>query len=238
MKIHLKTIVVVGLLALLIPVLLGYVATTGAVSSNTTKQHAESKNVDNKTCNGCHDYLANPQTGAGGDQNAHRRHFVTGFLNFANNYAANPLTDTSYGCAKCHMESNMARVYENDTSYNTTASAYNVTSKQVRPDWCQRCHGQFVGSPSASATAHGGLTTASTCVTSTCHTIGGGSGKDDATFGGDPLVVHGSGPLSSTTTAEQGAWWVDQRYANSSAFCSRCHGALAWYQADETNPTP
>lgn len=251
MKIHLKTIVVVGLLALLIPVLLGYVATTGAVSSNTTADHANSKNINNSQCNGCHAYLSYVQTGAGGESNAHRRHFLTVFLNFANNYyVTDPVNDTSYGCARCHQETALG--YEGDISYignsetspTTVTVASNPARKLVSSDFCERCHGQFnlfslTSTPTAHslvATESGGKIkiTSNTCVaTGACH-ISVGTGKSGA-------LAHGSGPFSSTTSTADNTssiWWVDQRYANADSNCARCHGALAWFQTTETNPGP
>jgi len=232
MRSHLKILMVVGLLALMMPLLLGYLAgPSAATHPNTTGDHATSKTMTNSTCSGCHD--PNAWYNSSVASNAHRRHFLSAFLNFATN---NP--DVDKGCGRCHEESiyggnayeanksyaGMGSGLEGDLSYTdnnapSTAAFTRVARKQVKADVCQSCHGQF----NKDAVGHGGVNLAQTnpngCVVSPsgCHTSAG--------TGGDPTVVHDA------------ATYINQNYANSTVYCSRCHGGLAWYQTTETSAT-
>src|SRR3972149_10337151 len=99
MRSHLKILMVVGLLTLMMPLLLVYLAgPIGAAHPNTIGDHANSKNITNETCNGCHD-IANRLPNDATRPNAHRRHFVSAFLNFWTN---NPSVDK--GCGRGHRE--------------------------------------------------------------------------------------------------------------------------------------
>lgn len=263
MKIHLKMIVVVGLIALLVPILLGYVAITGASHRNLIREHEFSKNYTNDTCTaaGCHTTLTKNESKDVQNLAAHRRHFLTVFLNFAKNYVTGaPPSATSYGCGKCHgrtpygggVGAGLGSGYEGDVSYSwdssettaadpnstPTVSSYmgNVARKLVNPQFCRTCHGDFKAG-SGGASGHNNTDLAVTdprgCLLGSCHNGSGGTGDS-------PQTAHGSGPIGSTTQTPSpwaGAWWIDQRYANAKDFCARCHGELQWYQVEETNPT-
>lgn len=259
MKIRLKAIMLLGLLALLIPLLLSYVGgVSGAASPNVVGQHQSAKTVNNSTCNGCHDKLATDESTDPNNSSAHRRHIVSAFLNFASNYTVSgtPATDTSYGCGRCHREAiygggvkeAMGNGFEGDLSYadtdtpNATDSAgrwNRAERKQVDPNWCARCHGSFRTTRTSDGAAipdHlvGGIPVAQVdprgC-TSGCH--------DGVGPGPSPSTAHGATALgSSTADSGAGSWWVDQRYANAKDYCLRCHGELQWFQVPETNPTP
>lgn len=224
MRSHLKILLVVGLLALMMPFLLGYLAGPGvAAHPNTIGDHANSKNITNETCNGCHDRMVTNE-GNGTYAGAHRRHFVSAFLNFI---GTDPSADK--GCGKCHEETvyggnsyleresfaGLGSGYEGDLSYADTdtpngGNFVRAARKQVKPDVCESCHGKF-----NTAGSHGGLNLVQTdprgCERSVCHTAG------------DVVTSHAA------------ATYINSRYANSSVYCGRCHGELQWYQTAETS---
>lgn len=124
MKNHLKILIAAGLLILLLP-LFGYVAITGAAPDNLIKRHQESKDISNVACRSCHGKVVDAAAGTSGNVlNAHKRHAMSVFLNFASNYVpGNPAADISMGCAKCHQatvygddEADVQKTYEADGS--------------------------------------------------------------------------------------------------------------------------
>lgn len=229
MRSYLKILLVVGLLMLMMPLLLGYLAGPSvATHPNAVGDHANSKDITNETCNGCHD-IGNRLPNDATKPNAHRRHFVSAFLNFWTN---DPSVDK--GCGRCHEESvyggnayysgqsyaGLGSGLEGDLSYTdnnspSTPDSARAARKQVKPDVCESCHGQF------NSAAHGGnlvQTDPNGCVVAgTCHA--------DAGTGGAAADVHDA------------ASYINQSYANSSVYCGRCHGALAWFQTTETSAT-
>ena len=230
MKSYVKVLFLLGLVALMMPLLLGYaIGPIGASHTNTIGDHADSKSLDNGTCNGCHDRLARNESTDVNNLSAHRRHFATAFLNFASD-------GSGTGCAACHEETvygsnawptldsgngdGLGSDIEGDLSYNDTDSANNnadfarVARKQVKPDVCESCHGAF----DADSVGHGGndyVTDDPRGCAVDCHVPGGGGSA------GDPDSAHSS------------ADYINTRYASSSVFCVRCHGELAWYQTNE-----
>jgi cytochrome c553 len=225
---------VVGLLTLMMPLLLGYLAgPIGAAHPNITGDHANSTNITNFTCNGCHDQI-NKLPNNATYPNAHRRHTVSPFLEF---YGTTPADNAVLkGCGRCHEESvydgnvyygagiapgyaGLGSGLEGDLSYTdndspSTTDSARAARKQVKPDVCESCHGQF------NSGAHGGATLATlsgNCYAGTCHSSG--------PTGGDPAVVHNT----------PGDDYVDQYWVTSGTYCGRCHGEFAWYQTTETS---
>ena len=103
------------------------------------------------------------------------------------------------------------------------------TGKEVNPQFCNTCHGTLkydaggVHTDTVNFTNDGGDVAIPNnprgCEDGTCHD--GGNGES-------AVVAHGANPWSGTS-------WIDQRYANSSSWCYRCHGELDFYQTNETN---
>jgi len=245
MRSYLKIFMVVGLLALMMPLLLGYLAGPGvATMANTTGDHANSKTMTNETCMGCHSTTTWFNNGIYG--NAHKRHLSSAFLNFATN---SPSVDK--GCGRCHQESvyggniyysgqnygGQGSSLEGDLSY-TDSNVYSTTNsipggnagefrraarKQVKADVCESCHGQFNTVPGSGPTGHNGVNLAQTSPNG-CVVMPGGCHTSTGT-GGDPVAKH-------VTVS-----YINQGYANSTVFCARCHGGLAWYQTTETSAT-
>lgn len=224
MKNLFKLLMVVGLLAIMLPMLFGVLGPVGAGPTEIVKDHADSKNIDNATCIGCHDpneLDPNDAAYAG----AHRRHFMSAFLNFYD------VDQTSKGCGRCHIESvygggvgeGLGSGYEGDLSYASTgtenADFERAANKQVKPDVCETCHGQF------SPNGHSGVSTNQGCVKGTCHVSGGS--------GGDAETKHAVASVGSSTTAG----YINADYAVSPTFCLRCHGELAWFLTTETSNT-
>ncbi len=110
MKINLKIVMTLGLLLLVMPLLFGYIATTGAQAPNLANLHENSKDVSNTLCRSCHVNVANAAAGTTGNLlNVHKRHNLSVFLNFASNFVdtatvGGPGADISSGCARCHQE--------------------------------------------------------------------------------------------------------------------------------------
>ena len=222
MRNQLKLLMVVGLLALMMPLLFGALSSVGASNSDIVADHADSKNIDNATCNGCHD----PNELDPNDaevSGAHRRHFLSAFLNFYGNPPSG-----STGCGDCHEESvygggvgeGLGSGYEGDLSYATAettdaAQAYGRDARKgVKPDVCESCHGQFL----SSLAGHASVTVENSCVsTGSCHVSAG--------TGGDAATEHSA------------VGYINTDHANSPTFCSRCHGENAWYLTEETTQT-
>ncbi len=82
-----------------------------------------------------------------------------------------------------------------------------TVNKQVDAAFCQTCHGQFP------ASLHGGENLAVTsprgCTASGCHT--------------DPGAIHAS------------VEYVNQFFVLSRTYCTKCHGGLPFFAAEETN---
>ena len=98
MRSHLKVLLVVGLLTLMMPLLFGYLAgPSGAAHPNTVSDHANSKTITNATCNNCHDRMTTNETSNANYAAAHRRHFVSAFLNFIESTST-----AGNGCGRCH----------------------------------------------------------------------------------------------------------------------------------------
>ena len=232
MRNYLKVLMVVGLLTLMMPLLLGYLAgPIGAAHPNTIGDHQYSKNITNETCDDCHDQFSKlPNDPV--DRNAHRVHAVSAALEF---YTNNPSVDK--GCGKCHEESvyggnvyygagivpgyeGLGSGLEGDLSYTdtdtpNTGSFVRAARKQVKPDVCESCHGQFNGATPSHALVP--VNSGNCIVSGSCHV--------SAPTGGDPVVQHAA------------ANYIDQAFANSTTYCGLCHGALAWYQTTETTAT-
>ena len=241
MKVRLKAIMLIGLLILIVPILLGYTSSIiGASHSNNVDVHANSKNYSNDTCTACHTTLTENGRDTEGGQvpGAHRKHFLSVFLNFANNYATAPTGTASYGCAKCHNATVLDGVgisnawtgasgdntgwgqgLEGDLSGHTTVSSTDTPPirKQVDPAICLDCHGT-----ATNPATHAAETDISNCTAAGCH----GAGDTE-----DVAVVHAS---SNPAGGATGVWGIDQRYANSASYCTLCHGGQAWYTATET----
>ncbi len=244
MKVRLKAIMLIATLALIVPVLLGYTSSIiGATSHNQVLTHSNSKAYTNADCVNCHTTLTENgrDTEGGNIPGAHRKHFLSVFLNFVNNYSTTPTTTASYGCAQCHEETvfdgvgisnawtgakgdgtGMGQGLEGDLSGHTTVATVTIPPirKQVDPAVCLDCHGTALNS----AQEHSDAITAGTlenCGADECH----GSGSSAI------AVVHASSNPSDTTT---GTWGIDQRYANSFSYCPLCHGGQALYQSGET----
>lgn len=85
-------------------------------------------------------------------------------------------------------------------------------NKQVDAAVCASCHGAFP------AAAHGGNNWAAVnprgCTASACHAAGGS---------GDPAAAHAD------------AGYVNTFFAASRTYCTKCHGGLKFYAAEETN---
>ncbi len=225
MKNQFKLLLVVGLLALMMPLLFGALGPVGASSSEIVADHADSKNIDNATCNNCHDpNELDPNSSE--FSGAHRRHFLTAFLNF---YGSTPADNVgNYGCGTCHDETvygggvgeGLGSGYEGDLSYATAettdvAQAFGrAARKGVKPDVCESCHGQFNGA----TPGHVSVTVQNSCVSSgSCHV--------DPGTGGDAATKHSS------------VGYINTDHADSPTFCSRCHGENAWYLTVETSAT-
>ncbi len=135
--------------------------------------------------------------------------------------------------------------YENDGSYayeettdslgpnDTTGTAGDApTGKKVNPAFCLSCHGTLKYDATPGSEVHtdtvnftnvGDVAVPNNprgCEVGTCH--GGGNGES-------AVDAHGTDPWGGGTS------WIDQRYANASQWCYRCHGELDWYQTNETN---
>lgn len=229
MKSYVKLLLLVALVALMMPLVLGYgIGPIGASHPNTIGDHARSKTIANYTCNGCHNRMIRNESTDPNHLAAHRRHFASAFLNFIES------TNTANsGCGDCHQETvyennsyptndsnngvGLGSGYEGDLSYtdtdtvNTTATFARAARKQVKPDACESCHGAF---PKGK---HDGVNLAKTaprdCVTSSCHNT----------------TAHSDRHAAAT--------YINSRYANSSTFCARCHGELAWFETTETTLT-
>ena len=162
---------------------------------------------------------------AGGWWDAHRRHFLSVFLNFADNQGG----VDAYGCAKCHQETTPPAYYEGNVSV-TNLDAVNELSREVRPGVCLECHGMF------RKTKHkfDGIEYDYVALRIECTSCHNPDGP-----GLDPEIAHGAAPLESSSSIDPFTaviWWINQRYTNTKSFCPRCHGGLAWFQVEETNP--
>ncbi len=230
MKSYVKVLFLLGLVALMMPLLLGYaIGPIGASHTNTIGTHADSKSLDNLTCNNCHNRLASNESQDNTYLAAPRRHFLTAFLNFTD--STDP--STSDGCGDCHEETiyggneyrenasgngdGLGSGYEGDLSYTDTdtpnsADFARAAMKQVKPDVCETCHGSF---NTAAHDSNDYATDAPTGCQDTCHD--GGNGED-------PGNMHDS------------IDYINTRYAESTVFCVRCHGELALYLTAETTP--
>lgn len=260
MRVYLKTILVFGLLALLVPVLLGYVGVSGAVydPGNMTRSHMLSKNIDNDECadSACHD-RTKLYEGTGGGLNGHKTHGMAYWLRFDDPTGIDPW----YGCSRCHRQTRSdTKNYEGDIStFNEDGAALNpvdaqaTARKQVDSSVCRTCHGSFVtGSAEGGEVVH--VTWAS--VTASAQTWDDHDGNDfsvlnptgctdfchdsdgpgsDAKLGTD--IVHAGGTTSPNDSPIGDLYWVKQ-YTLDKNSCTKCHGALVWFDVNETNPAP
>lgn len=236
MRIHLKTVMVVGLLVLLVPLLLSYVGgVSGANNQLYVGLHQDSNSITNAACNNCHDKTAEDPSTDAQYPGAHRRHLISAKLNFWNNDPAN-----SYGCGKCHEETvyggasaykdnsgnlkinydALGSNYEGDLSYadtdtpntNSSPNFKRAVRKQVKPGVCRSCHGKF----NTDVTAHTGVDPKNpSCKNSGCH-------DNDTTL---------------TTQHTPASSYVNMAYVTSNTQCGLCHGAFQWFQATETSET-
>ena len=258
MKIRLKAIILIALVALIVPILLGYSSSfLGAHPHNYVDEHADSKSYNNSECVACHTTLVENgrDTEGGNTTGAHRKHFLTVFLNFVNNYSDTPTITETFGCAWCHQRTVFDGVgisnawtgasgtnlgwgqgLEGDLSYLGTDTVTNGLAtdtippvrNNVDPAICLDCHGQATSPPTHAAWIAGSTGTISNCgeITS-CH---------DAS--GPPEVrIQDAHASSNSTSTESGVWGIDQRYANSFAYCLLCHGGQVLYQQEETTGT-
>lgn len=228
MKNYLKILMAVGLLAVMMPWLLAYIAgPAGANHPTPVKDHQFSGNISSSACSVCHDALTH-EKGTVAQPGVHKTHLMSTWLKFE--------------CSDCHEETvyddsaywgtaignsgaeedggNSAKNafgsgLEGDLSYNDT-DAPNTTSianfkrgarKQVKPGVCNSCHGKY----NSASPSHVGTTINTGCVST------GGAG------------CHA---VPATLTTQHTASYV-QNYANPT-FCKLCHGANAWYQTTET----
>jgi len=243
MKVRLKAIMLVGLLILIVPILLGYTSSIiGASHDNNVDRHADSKSYSNSQCVACHTTLTENgrETDGGNTTGAHRKHFLSVFLNFVNNYSEAPVSTASNGCAKCHNATVLDGVgisnawtgasgtnlgwgqgLEGDLSGHTTVDTWTIPPirNNVDPAICLDCHGT-----ATSPVSHVG--DISNCGENTsCHGAGGTV----------PIATaHASSNATSTTS---GVWGIDQRYANSFSYCLLCHGGQDLFLANETTGT-
>jgi len=250
MKIRLKAIILIALVALIVPILLGYSASfLGAAGNNYVNLHANSKNLVNSQCMACHNTLT--QTGReteGGDTiGAHRKHFLTVFLNFVNNYSTTPTTTASNGCAWCHQNTvfdgfgtaspwtgsrgthlGMGQGYEGDLSGNTTVTFSSPIRKNVDPLVCLDCHGTATNPPTHDAWLNGSTGSIDNCGEVTnCHDSSGPAG----------VRIQDAHDSSNATDTTSGVWGIDQRFANSFSYCLLCHGGQALFETTETTGT-
>ena len=243
MKVSGKKVIMLAVLAVSVSLVLAFMGGVAAAATGTSllDSHRETSGMTSEACINCHPQVMtenslDPDFSGDGSMKgigAHRRHFLSVFLNFVGNYS---LTSSTNGCGKCHVETALTGTfndaagapgskhnsYEGDTSYTTTDTVGTVIRKSVRPSTCVTCHGgyQTVSSPVAHTVANT-KDNPRGCMNGTCH---------DGTNGTTPAVAHGAG-------AGTGAFWIDQRYANSPVFCARCHGELQWFQVPESNPS-
>ena len=228
MKSYVKVLMLLGLVALVMPLIFGFaIGPLGAVTTNNVGDHAATKDMTNGTCNACHDRLTRNESTDVNHLAAHRRHINSMFLNFSES-----TTTAGKGCGNCHEETVYgSNSYPNRDSNNGVALGADVAGdlsyndegtpttplifaraarKQVKPAVCESCHGQF---PTSLHTGNLAQTNPRGCLENNCH----GTGDGD-----DPTVVH------------EAATYINIRYAETSTFCARCHGELAWYQTTET----
>jgi len=159
----------------------------GVASVNQQAAHQNPGAATNAQCIACHGQMAlqptlDPQTFS-----AHQRHLFSAFLT----YQTSPT-----GCVSCHVSTD---TWEGDGA---------MVGRQVNPDYCLTCHGQFT------ASRHGNLDFALTdprgCTVSGCHS--------------NPQAIHAA-------VAN-----VNPFFTRGRAYCTKCHGGLDFYAAEETNP--
>ncbi len=134
---------------------------------------------------------------------------------------------------------------EGDISYNRP-DPYNVARRQVNAQFCRQCHGQYPKSKHVIDGVEQDYGNESPRICVTCHKDGGEGLPPDIAHGAGPPYAETTAPFSSTQTpplpsspngpAQGGIWWIDQRYATA-VYCTKCHGELDWYLAEETNPS-
>ncbi len=219
-----RRFIAISLIIIIVAVLSGVAVTSALGAVNETKVHQNSKDYQSKTCNDCHDYLSRNESTDRQYLAAHRRHFLSVFLNFFDSQGG-----VDYGCAKCHQETTPPTYYEGNTSV-TKPDAENELNREVRPGVCIECHGMFRTTKHKFDGVEYDYVALRTECTSCHNPDGPGLRPEDA---------HGAAPLESSSSIDPftaGVWWINQRYANTKSFCSRCHGGLAWFQVEETNP--
>ena len=179
-----RRFIVISLMIVIVTVLLGVAVTSALGAVNETDVHQNSKSYQTKTCNDCHDKYSTVSGGAGGWWDAHRRHFVSVFLNFADNQGG----VDAYGCAKCHQETTPPTYYEGNASV-TKPDAANELNREVRPGVCRECHGMFRKTKHKfDGVEYDYVALRTDCIS--CHNPDGP--------GLDPEIAHGATPLEAS----------------------------------------
>jgi hypothetical protein len=136
----------------LLGVVIAYISVSVAGSINVIDKHknAATNAINNTECLSCHDNIlvqTSPANSTTDPQlSGHKRHFMTVFLNFANNVATGLGGGTNdRGCVKCHPK----------TDINDSGGYSEVFSrKQVDPQLCLKCHGKFKATTNHQASFH------------------------------------------------------------------------------------
>ncbi len=242
MKVFLKTILVLGVSMLLLALTVSYVGGVPTLGTNYVRTHTESSSMQNSECVKCHNTLTENgrDTEGGNIPGAHRRHFLSIFLNFENIYSLNStmVADNDpilYGCAHCHAQTifkgmgtrnswtggtgfglGFGQSIENDLSYDSAnGTGTPPAGRQVDPEICRFCHGKIAdGSTHIAA----GVDSDTYC---------GGEGGSSCHWSGvwSPQVQHDPSVIGSTGI------FIDNRYTNSMTYCNLCHGGpYVWFQ--------
>lgn len=244
MKIRSLLVILASLvLVSLVAVGVGWATITGDARFDSaipsyTAGHANAANVSEAVCSTCHSSLGN----------VHWRHQASIFLGFHDSFDSTSSPLPLNGCGRCHSqgvtpngggtlnEAVGGSGYEGDLSYADTSTVFaGKIRKQVSPDICRRCHGQF----RSDIGGHAVVTLASKCTSGACHNIGSGS------------MATGRG----ADVAHTGVTWLNRPIADyvSDSACTMCHGAdgtgavqndgispsgRVWFDTTETNPNP
>lgn len=211
--------------------LFAYAGLSGAATSNVVSVHKDQSSVTNFSCILCHENKKREQSLARGAKyvTAHKKHLTSSLLQFQ--------------CRTCHSSTvtgnnwntkiqagDQQHSYEGNLSYASTDSYETGTRKarkNVAPDFCRVCHGQF---PTAK---HGGTNYATTAPTGcmNCH-----DGTDPSAP--TPANAHSYNAANSSrdavvlkTKAQGGNGGVRHRTINARRTrCANCHGSKAWFQ--------